>query len=474
VKKPFWKYTTKYRTTDFGLHWVETQLLERAFESKETLVRYYNAGSLKPGVQIEELLAELTKLGGHIARQQVPNRHQNSESIVIWDGAGVQVEYWTKNRGITVGAVSVDDKLMNSLRAYIDPLIVRTQTKGRIYVVTSSGQGPRLSEMGVAGENFIPSNYRPEAVQQYKHVVDDLNKSDPCGRIVLLDGPPGTGKTHMVRALLNEVPRATFILIPSNYIAQLGDPQFLSVLMREQRKDCPLILILEDADEALVNRKEGNTSAISALLNFSDGIFGTLLDMRLICTTNVEIDNLDPAVTRDGRLCTRMEIGLLDTEMANSIYERLTGKKGELKEKLYKLGTVYKIAKGNGAMVEVVKETKKVGFALGPSRPDPVEAIENLIDALKNPASSSDDILKAAEAIEDIDDATPRDGEFAENAGETITAEVNGELREVGFIDEEGNLHINDDAFPDDEDDDAEDDDANVMPDYVDEGIDDD
>src|SRR6185312_16733704 len=162
---------------------------------------------------------------------------------------------------------------------------------------------------------------------------DDLNKSDPCGRIVLLDGPPGTGKTHMVRALLNEVPRATFILIPSNYIAQLGDPQFLSVLMREQRKDCPLILILEDADEALVNRKEGNTSAISALLNFSDGIFGTLLDMRLICTTNVEIDNLDPAVTRDGRLCTRMEIGLLDTEMANSIYERLTGKKGELKEK---------------------------------------------------------------------------------------------------------------------------------------------
>jgi hypothetical protein len=479
--KPFWKYHTFHRPSESGIHWIEPHLLDRAFRTKETLTRYYNAGSVKPGSAIEEVLAELTKLGGHMVRQQISNRHANHEWMYTWDDTGVVVEYWSKNRGINVTVVSLNKAVSVPLHAYFDSIITRSQTKGRVYVVVSSTNGPRLQEMGVAGEDFIPSNYRPETVKQYKHVIDDLNKSDPCGRIVLLDGPPGTGKTHMVRAILNEVSRGTFILVPSNFIGQLGDPSFLNVLIGEQRKGCPMILILEDADEALVNRKEGNSSAISALLNFSDGIFGTLLDMRLICTTNVEINNLDPAVTRDGRLCTRLEIGLLDTEMANVIYERLTGKKGDLKDRFYKLGTVYKIAKGNGLTVEREQPQKRMGFTLS-SEKSAEQTVRELKSAMEHKSENVDEIaLETIEALrnsldsqdpEDLDLPDQSDGEYADMKGEVITAVTkNGEMIEVGHIDQHGNLVITDEAFMDSDDDlidEDPEDDANEMPEYLD------
>lgn len=434
MKTEFWKYPVKLRSMDFGLFAIQHHLVERAFETKETLEFYYNAGSLRPGVNISEVIDEMKKLDGHLMKHQQLTRHANEDWLFTWWDSGVEIEYYTKNRGITVTIRSLNLDLVLTLRKYFEGVVTRTTTKGRVYVVAAGRNGPQLQEMGVAGEEFIPSNYRPETSKEYKHVVEDLNKANPCGRIILLDGPPGTGKTHMVRALLNEVPKATFVLVPSNFISSLGSPEFLAVLMREQKKDAPLILILEDADEALVNRKEGNSSAISSLLNFSDGIFGTLLDMRLICTTNVEIDNLDPAVVRDGRLCTRVEIGLLDTDMANVVYERLTGKKGELKDKFYKLGTVYKIAKGNGNLVEKSHGSKKksMGFAMGAQAVEGASIVDEVI------AQIGDEQTDTYERVGDKDVKVENDD--IDDRGTPITAVVKGELVEVGFITPSGNV----------------------------------
>jgi len=199
------------------------------------------------------------------------------------------------------------------------------------------------------------------------------------------------------------------------------------------------------------------------------------LDMRLICTTNVEIDNLDPAVTRDGRLCTRMEIGLLDTKMANDIYKRLTGKEGDLKEKLYRLGTVYKIAKGNGLTIEKEAPKKSVGFALGrPAVAKP--SLEEMMETLDRNIETVDAIVKqrSEELVEEIEQEDDVDGE----PGEVVTAiNKDGEMVEVGYVSPDGKLHITDEAFLDDDEDlidsDPEEDDANVMPDYLDMGEDD-
>ena len=54
-------------------------------------------------------------------------------------------------------------------------------------------------------------------------------------RVVILDGEPGTGKTRMIRAMINEVSEATTILVPSQMAGKLGEPGFLNVLIDNTR-----------------------------------------------------------------------------------------------------------------------------------------------------------------------------------------------------------------------------------------------
>lgn len=435
--KPFWEYPTYSRPVDIGLHWMTSHLADRALQTKETIENYFATGSLKPLIKIQDFITDIKELGGHVFRHIMPSKHENEQWIIIWEMAAVEIEYFQKNRGVTFTMRSNDYELALKLKAVADKLVTKVVTRGKVFVVTSGNSGPRLTEMGVAGEDFISENYRPEVIEEYTHAVMDLNSSHPCGSIVLLSGPPGSGKTHLIRAVLNEVPKGTFILVPSNMIAALGSPEFLSLLLREQRKDHPLILIVEDADEAIVNRKEANTSAISAVLNFSNGIYGDLLNIRIICTTNIKIDSLDEAVKRDGRLCRHIEIGLLDNAQANKVYERLAGKPGKLKDKFYSLATIYVLARDNGQGKAKTKQQEKalVGFQV-PSRAEAMKGMEEAFPEQKLHLNKWKDVkdklgIPSSEKLpaEDLD-LGPGE-ETTTDEGDRIRADETGQLHMV-------------------------------------------
>jgi SpoVK/Ycf46/Vps4 family AAA+-type ATPase len=78
--------------------------------------------------------------------------------------------------------------------------------------------------------------------------------------------------------------------------------------MDTRDKGKPTILILEDADDALIARDQnlGAKASLAAMLNLSDGILGAVLDLRIIATTNQKIENVDNAILRPGRLLERM------------------------------------------------------------------------------------------------------------------------------------------------------------------------
>jgi len=210
------------------------------------------------------------------------------------------------------------------LRDFIKPLFKPAISQGHVFAIVSQGGRLALNSIGNAGIPIVRRNYSPEVMEGYDYVVKDLNSSTPSGRIVIMEGEPGTGKTHLVRAMLMDVPDAMFVLVSPEMVTHLGGPELLPLLLSHRHNQTgPIILILEDADKCLVTRQGDNINSIQSLLNLGDGILGSLLDLRIVATTNAKKLEMEQAILRPGRLSRRLEVGSLDLNTARGVFSAL-------------------------------------------------------------------------------------------------------------------------------------------------------
>jgi len=143
-----------------------------------------------------------------------------------------------------------------------------------------------------------------------------------------------------------------FVLIPPDMLTSLAGPELLPLLMNNKmayNTAGPLILVLEDADRCLVKRDGDNMNSIQSLLNLSDGILGSLLDLRIIATTNASKLEIEEAILRPGRLSQRIEVDALNKDEANNLFNKLipANKSFKFKDKAT-LATVYSLARKAG------------------------------------------------------------------------------------------------------------------------------
>lgn len=205
--------------------------------------------------------------------------------------------------------------------------VYRTKTQGgTIHVLVRDASGNveirRGAEIGVPLQR---DNYEEETVTAYDYIIKNYSSDTPHGRLVILDGAPGTGKTFMVRSLVNDL-KGTFILVQAEQISNMDGPEFLDVVLSLHEEQVrPIFFVIEDADDCLVSRGRDNMSSVRSLLNYSDGLLGAALDVRIIATTNAKKTEFDPALQRTGRLLSHVSVGKIDSSRANKIYQRLTG-----------------------------------------------------------------------------------------------------------------------------------------------------
>ena len=223
--------------------------------------------------------------------------------------------------------------------------------EGFVYALAKSAMGGyHLTRVGAAGTPLERGNYDPKVLANYDHVVADMKAESPCGRLVIMAGMPGTGKTYLVRSLLSDIPKAAFVIVPSHMVKELGSPELLPALASARRDglDGPMALIIEDADKVLVNREAGDMAAISSLLNLGDGILGSVLDVRIIATTNAGSLDMDAATRRKGRLCRYVDVGPIQAAQGETIVQRLMGKRLAKFNGQVTLGDVYSAARDQG------------------------------------------------------------------------------------------------------------------------------
>ena len=225
--------------------------------------------------------------------------------------------------------------------------------KARFYMITKDYDGFSLSKFKVNKTNTDTSlHYNDDFISFDSDVKGFLLDKNRNG-MILMHGASGTGKTTYIRHLIHQIKRK-FIFLPLFMAESLSSPDLLPFLSDYKNS----ILIIEDCEKLIVDRESGNAqNEIATLLNLSDGLLSDALGIKLICTFNTGLSNIDKALLRKGRMVNRYEFKELTVEKAIKL-----SKKHNLKYKgdePITLGDLFNIEKEN----ETNTITKKtIGF----------------------------------------------------------------------------------------------------------------
>ena len=171
--------------------------------------------------------------------------------------------------------------------------------------------------------------------------------------ILLLIGPPGTGKTTFIRGLLAHTNSSAIVSYDSGILEKDG---FFARFIESDDN----VMVLEDSDAFLKSRSDGNTM-MHRFLNVGDGLV-TTKGKKMIFSTNLpSIRDVDSALVRPGRCFDILTFNHLSAIDANKLAKKLNvvvpeRKGGEVIE--------YSIAEIFNQKTEGMKTatSRKVGF----------------------------------------------------------------------------------------------------------------
>lgn len=166
----------------------------------------------------------------------------------------------------------------------------------------------------------VESNYPEYVNDYYKRVNEFIQEEDSTG-LVMLKGLPGTGKTSLINKWMQDNPDSNFIYINDKVLSYIESPEFVGFLSSLSNS----ILILEDQENILADRKTSYNPLISTLLNVTSGMLSSSVKCKIIVTYNYDVTNIevDSALKRKGRLVADVNIGKLSLEKTKKLAEKL-------------------------------------------------------------------------------------------------------------------------------------------------------
>jgi len=201
--------------------------------------------------------------------------------------------------------------------AFVDLIVALVESK--FSVVTSyiewiySGDGQSvnvpLNRERLPVDEMYPFLNGESLESYYKRYMES------SANILLLIGPPGTGKTTFIRGLLAHTDSSAIVSYDANILDKDG---FFARFIEDDAS----IMVLEDSDAFLKSRSDGNTM-MHRFLNVGDGLV-TTKGKKMVFSTNLpSIRDIDSALVRPGRCFDIVTFDLLTVAEAQALATKL-------------------------------------------------------------------------------------------------------------------------------------------------------
>ncbi len=325
-----------------------------------------NSFRLRRDLDVTKLRRRFKKIGikdeNYIVKYEVSSENnprkvkETASNYLIYYKENILIDI-SNSIGFIIYRKGTPFKEIQDLASIIDKCVYKEIPKDIFYMLVNSSIMPygldlepfSINKKGVD----INANYNDDFIDVHETIFRFLKTKNENG-IVLLHGKYGTGKTSYLRHLINKA-NEKVIFMPFDMVGRISDPYFLPFI--KEHKDS--ILIIEDCDDLLCSRENGKftNQGLSTLLNMGDGLLGDALNIKVICTFNTDLKNIDNAILRKGRLIARYEFNELQTHKAQQLSDQL-GNSINI-EKPMTLSEIYGIKQQNFGKQE---NKLKIGF----------------------------------------------------------------------------------------------------------------